>query len=47
MQILGRITVTQSKAMQLSCYNINVVPGRKFRRCSTQISDVLKNRKHI
>ena len=30
--------------MQLSCYNINVVPAKKIcSRCSTQISDVLKN----
>ena len=44
MQILGRITITQSKPMQLSCYNINVVPGKEIcPRCSTQISDVLKN----
>ena len=30
--------------MQLSCYNIHVVPGKKIcPRCSTRISDVLKN----
>ena len=47
MQILCRITITQSKAMQLSCCNINVVLGKKIcPRCSTEISDVFKNPKY-
>ena len=34
--------------MQLSCCNINAVPGKKIcPRCSTRISDVLKNPEDI
>ena len=40
---LGTITITQCKAMDLSSFDVSVVPGRKVcSRCYSQLSDMLK-----